>query len=74
MNPLDQYPSVRRFLYFVQWLLNGATGVAGIVFVSQGDVPDWYTITVAALAFVWTYTGLTAQSNVTDPDGDLPRP
>lgn len=68
MNPLDQYPAVRRLLYLVQWVTTGATGVAGVVFVALEDVPTWYTITVSALAFVWSYTGLTAQSNTPAPD------
>lgn len=63
MNPLEQYPSVRRFLYFVQWVTTGLTGVLGVIFTARGDVPDWYTIAVAVLAFVWSYTGLTAQAN-----------
>lgn len=67
MNPLEQYPSVRRFLYFAQWVTTGLTGVLGVVFTARGDVPDWYTVSVAVLAFVWSYTGLTAQAN-TPPD------
>lgn len=67
MNPLDQYPSVRRALYLLQWITTGATGVLGVIFATQQDVPQWYTIAVAALAFVWTYTGLTAQANTPAP-------
>jgi hypothetical protein len=63
MNPLDQYPSVRKALYLIQWLANGVVGVLGIVFTTQGQSPAWYVLTVACLAFVWTYTGITAQSN-----------
>lgn len=66
MNPLNEYPSVRKALYLLQWLTTGATGVLGIVFTAQGDVPSWYTVTVAALAFVWTYTGITAAGNTPD--------
>ncbi|MDB5716456.1 MAG: hypothetical protein JWO15_3853 [Sphingomonadales bacterium] len=68
MNPLDQYPAARRILYLLQWITTGATGVLGVIFAAQSDVPRWYTITVAVLAFVWTYTGVTAQTNVTDTD------
>ena len=68
MNPLEQYPSARRLLYTLQWLTTGATGVLGVIFAANDDVPDWYTITVAVLAFVWSYTGLTAQSNTPKPD------
>lgn len=70
MNPLEQYPSVRRLLYTLQWITSGATGILGVIFVAEGDVPDWYTTTVAVLAFVWSYTGLTAQSNTPKPPAD----
>lgn len=66
MNPLDQYPAARRTFYFIQWVTTGLTGILGVVFTARGDVPDWYTVTVAALAFLWTYTGVTAQTNVTE--------
>lgn len=66
MNPLDAYPALRKVLFLLQWLTTGATGVLGIVFTAQGNVPTWYTVTVACLAFVWTYTGITAQGNVPD--------
>ena len=63
-NPLDAYPAVRRVLYLLQWLTTGATGVLGVIFAAGDTVPEWYTITVAVLAFIWTYTGITAQGNV----------
>lgn len=62
-TPLDEYPGVRKILYLVQWITTGATGVLGVIFTAQGDVPQWYTIAVTALAFLWTYTGVTAQTN-----------
>jgi len=69
-NPLDDYPRVRKVLYFLQWLTTGATGVLGVIFAArEAAVPEWYTVTVAALAFVWTYTGRTAETNV---DTDAP--
>lgn len=64
MNPLDNYPGVRKALYLIQWLVNGVTGVMGIIFTAQGESPAWYVLTVACLAFLWTYAGITAQSNV----------
>lgn len=64
-TPLDQYPEVRKTLYVIQWITTGLTGALGIYFTAQGDdVPQWYTIAVAVLAFLWTYTGVTAQQNV----------
>lgn len=65
MNPLEQYPAVRKVLYIVQWLANLVMGVLGIVFLNDADpgVPQEFTVTGLVLAFVWTYTGLTAASN-----------
>lgn len=68
MNPLDQYPSVRRFLYFVQWVTTGLTGIGGLYFATtDASTPNWYTLTVAILAFAWSYTGVTAQVNTPSP-------
>ena len=75
MNPLNDYPRARKVLYFLQWLTTGATGVLGVILTArEAAVPEWYTVTVAVLAFVWTYTGLTAQTNVdSEPDPDVLR-
>jgi 4-hydroxybenzoate polyprenyltransferase len=73
VNPLDQYPKLRKALYLAQWVLNGVTGVLGIVFTAQGDTPEWYVLTVAVLAFVWTYAGITAQTNVTPTEVPMPK-
>ncbi len=68
MNPLDQYPGVRKALYTVQWIVNGVMGVLGIVYLNDSNdgVPQLYTLAGLILAFVWTYTGLTAQKNTPD--------
>jgi hypothetical protein len=67
MNPLDNYPSARKVAYLLQWLSTLATGILGVIFTAGDEVPEWYTVTVAVLAFVWSYTGLTAQTNVDQP-------
>ena len=71
-NPLDEYPGARKALYLIQWITTGVTGVLGLVYTFQGDgnPPHWYTVTVACLAFVWAYTGITAQGNT--PAGGVP--
>ena len=65
MNPLEQYPAVRKVLYIVQWLTNLVMGVLGIVFLNDTapGVPQEFTVVGLVLAFVWTYTGLTAATN-----------
>lgn len=65
MNPLDQYPGVRKALYLIQWITSGIMGVLGIVFLNDSEpgVPSQYTLAGLILAFVWTYTGITAQTN-----------
>ena len=66
MNPLDQYPVIRRYLYLVQWVANLVMGVIAVVLVTKGLNPEWFIILTAAFNFIWTYTGLTAQGNVTE--------
>lgn len=70
MNPLDSYPGVRKALYLVQWLVNLVMGVLGIVFLNDNldGVPTQYTLAGLILAFVWTYTGITAQTNTPPAD------
>lgn len=74
MNPLDQYPQVRRYLYMLQWVANGVLAVAGAYFAASSagvdDLPHWYVLTLAVAPVLWTYLGVTAQSNVTT-DGDV---
>lgn len=72
MNPLDQYPGVRKALYLIQWIANGIMGVLGIVFLNDSEpgVPSQFTLAGLILAFVWTFTGITAQTNTTAPTPD----
>lgn len=67
MNPLDQYPQIRQALYLVQWVVNGVLTIAGVVFVTLGtdldNLPAWYVLTLAVAPALWTYLGITAQSN-----------
>lgn len=70
-NPLNDYPEVRRWLLLVQWLTTGATTVGGVALTGiygLDDIPGWYNVTVMTLAALWTYTGFTAQNNVTGND------
>lgn len=80
MNPLNEYPAARKVAYLIQWVANLATGILGIIFLNdaQDGVPNWFTVAGLVLAFVWTYTGLTAQQNVPSyrdvVEGDAPAP
>lgn len=71
MNPLNQYPKARKVAYAIQWVVNGIMGIIGIILTANyglDGVPAWYVTANLVFNFVWTYTGLTAQSNVSDPD------
>lgn len=67
MNPLDQYPAIRSALYMFQWVVNGVLLIAGVVFATLGvsidDLPRWYVLALAIAPALWTYLGITAQSN-----------
>lgn len=67
MNPLDNLPQVRKVLYVMQWVLNGAATVLGAFFAAQGRavdrLPEWYVIALAVLPVLWTYLGITASKN-----------
>lgn len=67
MNPLDNYPQVRKYLYVVQYLVNGVITVAGAYYVLSHQTPQqWYVIVAGLGPVLWTYLGLTASKNV-DP-------
>lgn len=70
MNPLDNLPQVRKVLYVIQWVLNGAATVLGAFFAASdrtvNQLPDWYVISLAVLPVLWTYLGITASQNVRD--------
>lgn len=65
---LSDYPQVRKILYLVQWLYNGVLVLAGAVLtVQQKNVEDawqWYLYAAALGPVLWTYLGMTAQTNV----------
>jgi hypothetical protein len=68
VNPLDQYPELRKYLYMLQWIVNGVVTIAGAYFLLAGtameDLPTWYVLTVGIAPVLWTYLGITAQTNV----------
>lgn len=65
-NPLNEYPKLRKAAYAFQWVVNLVLGIIAIVLATLGDSPMWFLITGAVFNFVWSYTGLTAQANVTE--------
>lgn len=69
MNPLEQYPSIRKNLYIAQWLVNLVLGCIAVVLTIMGNSPMWYVITTAVFNFIWSYTGMTAQSNTHVEEG-----
>jgi len=75
MNPLNRYPKAREIALMIQWVTTGLTTVGGValagIYGGVSDIPGWFNVTVMVLAALWTYTGLTAQGNVTgiDPNG-----
>lgn len=74
MNPLEQYPEVRRIMYLAQWIVNGVIGLAGVVLVTLGESPLWFVVVTAAFNFIWSYAGMAAQGNIHQmSDFDEPR-
>lgn len=70
MNPLNTYPGARKIAYLIQWVVTGVLGILGVIYAAQDTAPRWFVIAGAVASFVWTYLGLTAQSNVTGTDAD----
>lgn len=74
MNLLNDYPQVRKYLYLAQWFVNLVLGAMAIVLTSMGKSPEWFVITGAVFNFVWTYTGIVAQTNVNPAPAPAPAP
>jgi uncharacterized membrane protein YhdT len=78
MNPLEQYPEARKYLYMLQWVVNAVVTIAGAYFLVDGtsmdDLPQWYVLTVGIAPVLWTVLGITAQTNVNTPQEPLPEP
>lgn len=68
MNPLNDMPGLRKALYLVQWIYNGVLTVMVAVLAIQqtplADAPQWYLYAAGVGPVLWTYLGITAQSNV----------
>lgn len=63
MNPLEQYPEVRRWTYTVFWLVALAQGALNVAFLANSGVPQWLTVTNAVVPFVGGYIGYQARAN-----------
>ena len=69
MNPLNDYPSIRKILYTIQFVISGALLLTAVGFgAAQAELPGWYAITAAVTSALWTYLGITAASNTQTGD------
>jgi len=67
-NPLDNYPRVRSILYVIQWVVTGVQTVLSAAFTfiygTPDDWPLWFLGSLAVTPVLWSYLGVTAQTNV----------
>lgn len=64
MNPLNDYPTVRRIAYLIQFVVAGAVLLIGVGYgAAAAELPTWYVVTAAVTSGLWSYLGLTAASN-----------
>lgn len=69
MNPLANYPKIRKALYNIQWVSSGLMLLIAAAFAaSQTALPAWYAVVSAVLSALWAYTGITASSNINQPE------
>lgn len=73
MNPLDEYPQLRKILYLVQWVVSALLFIitAVVLVVTDGDVPTWLAATTAGFNAFTALTGRTAETRVSDPETDV---
>lgn len=66
MNPLANYPEVRKYLYLAQFIIAGVILLIGVGFAAASmDFPTWYVVTSAVASALWSYLGLQAAANTT---------
>jgi len=73
MNPLGNYPEIRKALYTIQYVVSGLMLLIGVGYgATATPLPSWYAVASAVLSVLWAYTGITASSNINQPkeDGD----
>jgi len=67
VNPLNDYPDVRRWVYLVFWVAALAVGALNVGFLAAGgpdSLPVWLVVVNAVMPFVGGYIGYTARANV----------
>ena len=70
MNPLDDYPAIRKRVYQVFWGLALILGCLNVGYLAvDHDYPTWLIITNAVFPFASTYIGYTAVRNTPKGDG-----
>lgn len=68
MNPLNDYPALRRVAYYVQFAVAGLVLLIGIGYgAASATLPTWYVVVAAVTSGLWSYLGLTAAQNTTVP-------
>jgi hypothetical protein len=65
LNPLEEYPSARRWLYRANWLAVSVLGVIQ-VWASAGDTPapSWLIPALAVTGYIGGLLSFTAERNV----------
>ena len=68
MNPLDDHPRVRVWVYTAFWLVALVQGALNVAYLAAGDIPAWLEVANAVVPFVGGYIGYTARRNTPPPD------
>lgn len=71
MNPLNDFPTVRRFFYYTQFVVAGLVLLVGIGYgAAEVALPVWYVVVGAVTQGLWSYLGLTAAQNTPTPSDE----
>lgn len=72
MNPLEEFPEVRKWVYRVYWLTIVIVGACQIGWVTAtGETPVWILVALAILAYIGGITNFQADRNTsTSPPGE----
>ena len=68
-TPLDNYPTVRQWIYNIYWVVGVVLGSLQVWFTAKGASPTWLSAGMQVYAYAGTAIGFLAAANITKSGG-----
>ena len=70
MNPLSEYPEIRKYLYTLYWVVGIVLGSLSAAYSLGDTIPHWLKVFAVVYGYVAIPLGFTAAQNVTRKKGE----